>query len=212
MSTTVTYKGSTLTTVDNQTRTLKTAGKYMEGDVILTDVSSGGGYVTQDQDGFIILPSDGDGSPSVGGLVYETGTWTPSEDVVRPTISFTNTHTDIPMCILFSDATGSYNNTSYTNYAFSFSNYYGLTGEAINQSETTLKYATCSYLYRVTTADGLAFSTTQIIYSLESDNTSSGSYKYFVTNTEFKPWGGSNSRYWRTGRTYKWIAIWAPTS
>ena len=41
MSTTVTYKGSTLTTVDNQTRTLKTAGKYMEGDVILTDVISG---------------------------------------------------------------------------------------------------------------------------------------------------------------------------
>ena len=39
MSTTVTYKGSTLTTVDNQTRTLKTAGKYMEGDVVLTDVS-----------------------------------------------------------------------------------------------------------------------------------------------------------------------------
>lgn len=39
MSTTVTYKGSTLTTVNNQTRTLKTAGKYMEGDVVLTDVS-----------------------------------------------------------------------------------------------------------------------------------------------------------------------------
>ena len=38
MSTTVTYKGSTLTTVNNQTRTLKTAGKYMEGDIILTDV------------------------------------------------------------------------------------------------------------------------------------------------------------------------------
>ena len=41
MSTTVTYKGSTLTTVNNQTRTLKTAGKYMEGDVILTDTSAG---------------------------------------------------------------------------------------------------------------------------------------------------------------------------
>lgn len=40
MSTTVTYKGSTLTTVNNQTRTLKTAGKYMEGDVILTDTSA----------------------------------------------------------------------------------------------------------------------------------------------------------------------------
>ena len=30
MSTTVTYKGNTLTTANNQTRTLKTAGKYME--------------------------------------------------------------------------------------------------------------------------------------------------------------------------------------
>ena len=40
MSTTVTYKGNTLTTVSNATKTLKTAGKYMEGDVQLTDVSS----------------------------------------------------------------------------------------------------------------------------------------------------------------------------
>lgn len=42
MSATVTYKGATLTTVTNQTRTLQTAGKYMEGDVIITDVTSGG--------------------------------------------------------------------------------------------------------------------------------------------------------------------------
>lgn len=39
MSTTVTYKGSALTTVNNQTRILKTAGKYMEDDVTLVDVS-----------------------------------------------------------------------------------------------------------------------------------------------------------------------------
>ena len=39
MSTTVTYKGNTLTTVNNTTKTLKTAGKYMEGNVILTDTT-----------------------------------------------------------------------------------------------------------------------------------------------------------------------------
>lgn len=50
MSTTVTYKGSTLTTVNNSTRTLKTAGKYMEGDVILTDVSESGGVEINNQD------------------------------------------------------------------------------------------------------------------------------------------------------------------
>ena len=46
MSTTVTYKGSTLATVNNNTKTLKTAGKYMEGDVVLTDVSGGTGAIS----------------------------------------------------------------------------------------------------------------------------------------------------------------------
>lgn len=43
MSTTVTYKNNTLTTVNNATKTLKTAGKYMEDDVVITDILSGGG-------------------------------------------------------------------------------------------------------------------------------------------------------------------------
>lgn len=41
MATTVNYKGSVLTTVDNQTRTLHTSGKYMEGDITLVDVTGG---------------------------------------------------------------------------------------------------------------------------------------------------------------------------
>lgn len=39
MSATVTYKGQTITTAENQTRTLLTAGKYMEDDVTITDVT-----------------------------------------------------------------------------------------------------------------------------------------------------------------------------
>lgn len=39
MTTTVTYKGNTLATVDNNTKTLLTAGKYCEDNFILTDVS-----------------------------------------------------------------------------------------------------------------------------------------------------------------------------
>lgn len=45
MATTVKYKGSTLTTATNQTKILKTAGKYMEDDVTIEDVSSGGSAV-----------------------------------------------------------------------------------------------------------------------------------------------------------------------
>ena len=42
MSTTVTYKGSTLTTVNNQTRVLETGGTWLEDDITLTDVTQGG--------------------------------------------------------------------------------------------------------------------------------------------------------------------------
>lgn len=41
MATTVSYKNNTLTTVNNQTKTLKTAGKYLEDDIILVDILSG---------------------------------------------------------------------------------------------------------------------------------------------------------------------------
>lgn len=43
MSTTVTYKGETLTTAENQTKTLRTSGKYLEDDLTIVDVTSGGG-------------------------------------------------------------------------------------------------------------------------------------------------------------------------
>lgn len=39
MSTTVTYKGNTIATVSNNTKTLETEGKYLEADIILTDDS-----------------------------------------------------------------------------------------------------------------------------------------------------------------------------
>lgn len=42
MSTTVTYKGETLTTVSNDTAVLETGGTWMEDDLTLTDVTSGG--------------------------------------------------------------------------------------------------------------------------------------------------------------------------
>ena len=41
MSTTITYKGSTLTTVDNETKKLDTAGTWLEDDITITDVSGG---------------------------------------------------------------------------------------------------------------------------------------------------------------------------
>ena len=46
MSTTVSYKGSTIATAENQTKTLLTEGKYLGGDITIVDVTSGGGGST----------------------------------------------------------------------------------------------------------------------------------------------------------------------
>lgn len=43
MTATITYKGNTLATADNNTKTLLTSGKYLEDNITITDVTSGGG-------------------------------------------------------------------------------------------------------------------------------------------------------------------------
>lgn len=49
MSSTITYKGSTLTTVNNQTRTLLTRGTWLEDNLTITDVTSGGSVTITDE-------------------------------------------------------------------------------------------------------------------------------------------------------------------
>lgn len=46
MSTTVTYKGSVITTAENNTKVLETANTWLEDDITLIDVTSGGGGST----------------------------------------------------------------------------------------------------------------------------------------------------------------------
>lgn len=46
MSTTVSYKGNTIATIDNQTKKLTTAGTWLEDDITLIDVSTGGLDIT----------------------------------------------------------------------------------------------------------------------------------------------------------------------
>lgn len=48
MSTTVTYEGSTIATVENNTKTLQTKGKYLTDDITLTDTSQSGGDPAED--------------------------------------------------------------------------------------------------------------------------------------------------------------------
>lgn len=57
MSTTVTYKGNTITTVNNETRTLLTQDKWVEDDIVITDESRGGGVDTETDPVFLASPA-----------------------------------------------------------------------------------------------------------------------------------------------------------
>lgn len=74
MSTTATYKGNIIATVNNDTKTLKTAGKYMEGDVILTDVSENQAITITDE-----LDANGGTIRHINGIVV-AGTKTITEN------------------------------------------------------------------------------------------------------------------------------------
>lgn len=93
MSTTVTYKGSEVTTVDNQAIKLNTEGTWLEADIILTDVTesdnpwqsgiyqdengylwispyTSAGGIEQDEEGFIWLFPDQTGFGCIGEKKY----------------------------------------------------------------------------------------------------------------------------------------------
>lgn len=54
MSTTITYNGSTIAQVNNETKTLLTGGKWLTGNIILTDVSDGSGGGSTSSNGYIL--------------------------------------------------------------------------------------------------------------------------------------------------------------
>ena len=183
---------------------------------VTVNVSGGGGgtqagTVTQDSNGFLVLDDD---APVPSGLEYETGTWTPSEDVASYSISFANTHTVAPWCYVVADATKEYSSTLNTNYLISYINY----GQVIDSSlyvnnAGTVRYGVTDYAFRGSNATSFSTGSGPVTYPYTNQGSSGTTYsRYWATESGIKAYAGSASAYWRSGRTYKWIAVWAPTS
>lgn len=144
------------------------------------------------------------------GLEYEEGELTLSEDSSRLTVSFANSHSEAPALIVFVDATSTANTTTYTNWSWVWFDFYKLWGSRIYYSSSAMRYAIAYYTYRANSTSSLSVTSTMCQYNSDSSSASGTSYpKYWATNTEFHPYSNSTSRYWRSGRTYKWLAVWA---
>lgn len=179
-----TAKSNLKTSIENKGVTVPSA-TLIDGYASLVDQISGGG-----------------GS----GLEYETGTWTPASDISRGTISFSNTHTNPPAIFVISDVNEDTNVTQNSNLFNSYCDLYRLWGAGIWGSSKFL-YAFVTQTYRGSTSPTSSVSAC----STNSDDTASGSAtnsRYWATPTVFRPYTSKSSRYWRAGKTYKWIAIW----
>ena len=149
-----------------------------------------------------------------GGLEYETGQFTLESIASTVNIPFTNTHTVPPFFYMVVDATGTYLSTSNRNHSLVYANFERCFGEAIDVNDgTSFNYGSYISRYRVTTATSMSGGSGTLTTSdTDPTDTGAGNSRYWATETGIKADTGSTSRYWAIGRTYKWIAVWAPTT
>ena len=179
-------KGVTLPTGGGGTATFP----WVEGSETKT---ANGTYDVTNLAQLIVNVSGGGGS----GLVYESGTYSPSADIAQPTISFSNVHNSKPFLVLISDTTGTAQSTNNSEVYWAYIDWDTLFSQNIRVG-STYYYARRQGGYKGTSS-GMA--------STGSNDTSNNTT--YVSSSSFKPSNGTNY-YWRSGRTYKWIAVWKP--
>lgn len=150
---------------------------------------------------------------SGGGLEYETGTWTPSANVANTTISLSNTHTVAPFFYMITDAEGEYFNpgvnrclnVTYFNNAQVFgAPFYVGSGASPIYGQVA---------YAASNNSSLSRSALSLTSPYTDSGASSTSYpRHWATETTIRAYTNNSSRYWIAGKTYKWVAVWTPTT
>ena len=199
------------------------SGKYLTGaqtvkGVLLTNLSAGN--IKKDVVVKIGDSTDDDCVTSVtgtyeggggGGLVYETGTWTPTTDIDRGEISYNNQHTTMPIFVAIADTDTGASLTSNSNTYMDFIYEYGALGFGVpyNTSVSYYRYGFATYGYFTSNASSYSIT---VCGNNGSGTMNTNNVKYWADENKFYPYTTSESRYWRSGKTYKWIAVWGPTT
>lgn len=159
----------------------------------------------------VVTTGTGSGGGS-GGLEYETGTYTPASDIARPTISFAKTHSVPPASVIFSDVSGNTGISTYSNLFVTISDFYRLNGTGIPYNDAQSRNGTAHFGYFGSSLTAAAANTLITYDSDTQTDESNVYYRYWATASNFMPFTSNTSRKWKAGRTYKWIAIWGPTT
>lgn len=141
--------------------------------------------------------------PSGGGSEIETGTVTIASDTHDIQVTFSNAHSSLPILInvCVDDHVQQYYSTTYTAYAYTFTSTVGIVGgEYYGGSDGS--NPVFGYIART--------QRTNVSNTLTSGCVSVSTTPDFVSNTGFTA-STTSTTYWRAN-TYKWIAVWKPTT
>lgn len=145
--------------------------------------------------------ASGGGGGGGSGLVFETGIYEPTADISKPTITFTDTHTTRPYSIIIEDVTGT-NTTTSTVMFWTVISWYDAFGAPAISTKGGYCYGGLRWGYGA--SNGFAANGGNI--------NSETAFATYMTPEHFIPYCNSSSFVYRAGRTYKWIAVWKPTT
>lgn len=202
---------SVVDTPDSHGGTVRTitAVDISDTTAVASDVASGKYFYTAGG-----TKTAGTASGGGGGLEYETGTFTPTEDTEMYEITFSNTHSDRPFFTAILIDYDAFDGTQNTRFMVEYFNWDKLFGNPIYVNDSgsagTVYYGQA--FYRGYSTASLTSGNTTINYPDSDTATSTATHPgYFATNTEMHAFGASSAQF-RAGKTYHWIAIWAPTT
>lgn len=141
--------------------------------------------------------ASGYGQGGGSGLEYEEGTYSPSTDELS-TINFTNSHSKAPYIIIFADVSTTASATGNTLTSFTYMNVSAMFGNPLP--------------YKTSESWAAVYTYTRIASNLNGANGAGQYTRNNVTSSGFEPYAGTANFTCKSGQTYKWIAIWAPTS
>lgn len=138
-------------------------------------------------------------------IEMESGTFKPSSDIAHPTISFSNTHTTPPSFAWI--AYNGFVNTS-SMMVFVLFDPVALFGFPMYYNSTSTRKGAYFMGYRGT-GTAASFSSGIITYGTDNSGSSDTTYyRYYATESQFKPYSGSGQRYFRAANTFSWKAYW----
>lgn len=148
-----------------------------------------------------------------GGLEYEEGTWSPSENTSTGSISFANQHSVAPLFWAIYDDGENATLTANSMTQEVFIDIGQISSNGIPSDPASVKRNYGVVVKTYATSSSLVNQNTSLKYPSTEPYDYNDNYPYYwCDSTSIKLHSHNSTQLWRTGRTYKWIAVWAPTA